>query len=74
MENQIFWSEMEYVFQIARCTLSPKKPEYLPPPGRPPRIFTTARVRTAIKVVDYEYASFSQGKAPWGRGHRFPLG
>ena len=43
-----------------------------PPPPRRPRIFTTARARTTIKIVDYEHPSFSQGKAPWGRGCRFP--
>ena len=42
-----------------------------PLPSRRPRIFTTARARTAIKIVDYEYPSFSQEKAPWGRGCRF---
>ena len=44
------------------------------PPASAPRIFITVRARTAIKIVDYEYPSFSQGKAPWGRGYRFPLG
>ena len=43
-----------------------------PPPPRRPRIFTTARARTTIKIVDYEHPPFSQGKAPWGRGCRFP--
>ena len=43
-----------------------------PLPPRRPRIFTTARARTAIKIVDYEYPLFSQGKAPWGRGCGFP--
>ena len=49
----------------------------LPPPPSPastPRIFTAVRARNAIKIADYEYPSFSQGKAPWGRGYRFPLG
>ena len=45
-----------------------------PSPASTPRIFTTVRARNAIKIVDYEYPSFSQGKAPWGRGYRFPLG
>ena len=44
------------------------------PPASTPRIFITVRARTAIKIVDYEYPSFSQGKAPWERGYRFPLG
>ena len=50
MENQIFWSEMGYVLQIARCTLPPELPEY------PPRIITpaTARHGTATKIVVYE--------------------
>ena len=58
MENQIFWSEMGYVLQIACCTLPLELPEY------PSRIITTetARHGTVTKFVDYEWSLiFPQG-------------
>ena len=63
IENQIFWSVMGYVLQIACCTLPPELPVY-PAPPPPPRIITSATARhdTATKIVDYEQSLiFPQG-------------
>ena len=49
MENQIFWSEMGYVLQIACCTLPLELPEYpLPPPPPPPHVLSPQQLPVTV--------------------------